>query len=119
MSKILIVDDSISMRQMINFTLSEEDHQIFEAENGKEAMKKLEEIKPEIIITDINMPEMNGIELIKAVRGSSSCKFVPIIVLTTESEKAMQDKGKQAGATAWLVKPFTPEKLIETVAKVG
>ncbi len=117
--KILIVDDSSSMRQMVKFTLVEEGHEVYEADNGKNGISKLEAAEPELIITDINMPEMDGIEFIKQVRANAQYKFTPIIVLTTESEQAKQDEGKKAGATAWLIKPFTPEKLIETVKKVA
>lgn len=117
--KILIVDDSNSMRQMIRFTLEEEGYEIEEAINGKQGTEKLETFKPELIITDIHMPEMNGIEFITHTRGQAKHKFTPIIVLTTESEKQMQEEGKKAGATAWLVKPFSPDVLIETVKKVA
>lgn len=117
--KILIVDDSASMRQMVNFTLSEEGYEVVEAENGREALDSMKGVAPELVITDINMPVMDGIELIKQIRSASDFKFTPVIVLTTESEESKQNEGKQAGATAWLVKPFTPEKLIETVKKVA
>lgn len=116
--KALIVDDSASMRQMINFTLDEEGWEVAEASNGKEGLDQLHLTHPQLVITDIHMPEMNGIEFIKNVRTASEFKFTPIIVLTTESEKSMQEKGKEAGATAWIVKPFTPEKLKEVVKKV-
>ncbi|MEW5815480.1 MAG: response regulator [Spirochaetota bacterium] len=117
--KVLIVDDSASMRQMVNFTLSENGYEVIEAVHGKEGLHKLSDAEAGLIITDINMPEMNGIEFIKAVRTDSKYKFTPIIVLTTESEAAKQEEGKKAGATAWLVKPFTPEKLLEVARKVG
>ena len=118
-TQVLIVDDSRSMRQMVNFTLTENGYDVTEAENGKDGLEKLGQIQPELIITDINMPEMDGIEIIKQVRGMGDYKFVPIIVLTTESEAGKQAEGQQAGATAWIVKPFTPEKLIEVAKKVG
>jgi len=116
---ILIVDDSKSMRQMINFTLTENGYTVTEAENGRHGVEMLEEASPELIITDINMPEMDGIEFIKSVRQDDRFKFTPIIVLTTESEEAKQAEGKKAGATAWIVKPFTPEKLIDVAKKVS
>ena len=116
--KILIVDDSGSMRQMVNFTLTEEGFDVAEAVDGQDGFDSLESANPDLIVTDINMPNMNGIDLIKAVRETEKFKFTPIIVLTTESEQSKQDAGKKAGASAWLVKPFTPEKLIETVKKV-
>ena len=117
--KILIVDDSASMRQMVNFTLAEEGYEVREAENGQEALDSMKGDKPDLVITDINMPVMDGIELIKQIRAAGEFKFTPIIVLTTESEESKQNEGKQAGATAWLIKPFTPEKLTETVKKVA
>ncbi len=117
--RVLIVDDSNSMRQMIRFTLEEEGYQVEGAVNGLDGTKKLDAFKPELIITDIHMPEMNGIDFIIHTRQQGDHKFTPIIVLTTESEKEMQEKGKQAGATAWLVKPFSPEVLVETVKKVA
>ena len=117
--KILIVDDSASMRQMVNFTLAEEGYEVREAENGQEALDSMKGDTPDLVITDINMPVMDGIELIKQIRAAGEFKFTPIIVLTTESEESKQNEGKQAGATAWLIKPFTPEKLTETVKKVA
>ena len=117
--KILIVDDSSSMRQMVKFTLTEEGYDVEEAVDGKDGVDKVSDVNPELIITDINMPNMNGIELIEAVRKTDAYKFTPIIVLTTESEQSKQDAGKKAGASAWLIKPFTPEQLIETVKKVA
>lgn len=116
---VLVVDDSKSMRQMVSFTMAEEGYTVVEAENGRDAAFKLESSKASLIITDINMPEMNGIEFITHVRSTGNYKFTPIIVLTTESEKEMQDKGKAAGATAWLIKPFTPERLKEIAKKVA
>lgn len=118
-TQVLIVDDSRSMRQMVNFTLTENGYDVTEAENGKDGLDKLGQAQPELIITDIHMPEMDGIEFIKQVRGMGDYKFVPIIVLTTEFEEEKQAEGQQAGATAWIVKPFTPEKLIEVAKKVG
>lgn len=118
-TKILIVDDSASMRQMVHFTLEEAGYDVAEGVDGKDGFNKLEAENPALIITDINMPNMNGIELIKAVRKTDKFKAVPIIVLTTESEQSKQEAGKRAGATAWLVKPFTPEQLISTVQKVS
>ena len=117
--KVLIVDDSRSMRWMVNFTLDENGYEVTEAENGKDGLDKLRSAQPELIITDINMPEMGGIEYIKQVRGLGDYKFVPIIVLTTESEEGKQAEGEKAGATAWIIKPFTPEKLIEVAKKAG
>jgi two-component system chemotaxis response regulator CheY len=117
--KVLVVDDSGSMRQMVSFTLSEEGYEVTEAEDGQKGLDALESADPELIITDIHMPNVNGLEFIKRVRKNDKYKYTPIIVLTTESENEMQEKGKKAGASAWLVKPFTPEQLNETVKKVS
>ncbi|MBI4979239.1 MAG: response regulator [Spirochaetes bacterium] len=116
--QVLIVDDSPSMRQMVHFTLAEDGYEVVEADSGTSALTKLSGSSMKLVITDINMPGMNGIELIKNIRKDDRSKFLPIIVLTTESEQGKQDEGKAAGATAWIVKPFTPDKLKETVKKV-
>jgi two-component system chemotaxis response regulator CheY len=115
--QILIVDDSPSMRQMVNFTLAEDGYEVVEADGGQAALGKMGDAV-KLVITDINMPGMNGIELIKAMRAGEKTKFTPVIVLTTESDAGKQNEGKAAGATAWLVKPFTPDKLKETVKRV-
>mgnify|MGYP006296788717 CR=1 FL=1 len=117
--RVLIVDDSASMRQMIRFTLTEEGCEVYEAENGRKGLEVLDTAAPDLIITDINMPELDGIGFIQEIRKTGGYKFTPIIVLTTESEKEKQEEGKKAGATAWLVKPFTPDGLMETVRKVA
>ena len=116
-TRVLVVDDSASMRQMISFTLTEQGYEVIQAGNGKEACPLLSD-SIKLIITDLYMPEMNGIELIKNVRQSPTNKFTPIIMLTTETEGEKQEEGRKAGATAWIVKPFAPEKLKETVQKV-
>lgn len=117
--QVLIVDDSPSMRQMVSFTLTEDGYDVIEADNGNTALEKLGKLHPALIITDINMPEMSGIDLIKRIRTENDQKYIPIVVLTTESEAAMKDEGKKAGATAWLVKPFSPDVLKETIRKVA
>lgn len=116
--KILIADDSSSMRQMINFTLTEEGHTVVLSVDGADALSKFT-ADINVVITDLNMPNMNGIDLIKKIRSGSVNKFLPIIMLTTESEATKKDEGKKAGATAWIVKPFTPENLLETIKKVA
>ncbi len=114
---LLIVDDSASMRQMVSFTLKDAGYDVVAAANGKEALGKLAGPKISMVITDLNMPEMDGIELIKQLRGMAGYKFVPIVMLTTESQDAKKQAGKQAGASGWMVKPFTPEQLVEMVKK--
>jgi two-component system, chemotaxis family, chemotaxis protein CheY len=116
--KILIADDSSSMRQMINFTLDEAGFTVVQSVDGADALSKFS-ADINVVITDLNMPNKNGIELIKAIRSGSVNKFLPIIMLTTESQAAKKEEGKVAGATAWIVKPFTPENLIETIKKVA
>ena len=117
--KILVVDDSSSMRQMIKFSLMEEGYDVTEAVDGEDGLKKLEAMDECLLIfSDINMPNMNGIEFIKNVRAGSKFKFVPIVILTTESETSKRQEGSSAGATAWMVKPFTPEQLTNVIKKV-
>ena len=118
MKTIMTVDDSASVRMMVNFTLSELGFEIVEAANGKDALEKLEKKPVHMLITDINMPELDGISLVRKVRESSSHRFIPIIVLTTESQDEKKKEGKKAGATGWIVKPFKPEQLIAVVRKV-
>ncbi|MEW6115422.1 MAG: response regulator [Nitrospirota bacterium] len=118
MSKmVLIVDDSASMRQLVSFALKDAGYEVIEAANGKDAISKLGSAKVEMVITDLNMPEMDGISFIKQLRNTPGCKFTPVLMLTTESQESKKQEGKQAGASGWLVKPFTPEQLVETVRK--
>lgn len=118
MAHILIVDDAKSMRQMIEMTLSEQGHSIISAEDGVDALAKAEGKTFDAIITDINMPNMNGIDLIVELRKRKEFSSTPILCLTTESGPEMKIKGKEAGATGWIVKPFDPDKLIKTVNRV-
>jgi len=115
----LIVDDSPTMRQMVAFTLTKAGFAVVEAEHGKDAVNKVATAgKMDIVVTDLNMPEMDGITLIKELRKLSAFKFTPILMLTTESALEKKQAGKEAGATGWLVKPFNPETLLKTIAKV-
>lgn len=114
---ILIVDDSVSMRQLVSFALKDAGYEIIAAADGKEALSKLDGTKISMIITDLNMPEMDGIELIRQLRGIPGYKYIPIVMLTTESQEAKKQEGKQAGASGWIVKPFTPNQLIEVIKK--
>tara|TARA_R110000868_G_scaffold189695_1_gene432927 strand:+ start:115135 stop:115503 length:369 start_codon:yes stop_codon:yes gene_type:complete len=116
--KILTVDDSASIRQMVTFTLKQAGYDVVEAEDGVEGLAKAKSETPHLIITDLNMPNMNGIDMIKSVRQESSHKFTPILMLTTESDDSKKSEGKQAGATGWIVKPFNPEQLLKVIAKV-
>ncbi len=114
---VLIVDDSTSMRQLVSFTLKDAGYEIVEAVNGRDALNKLNGKKIEMVITDLNMPEMDGIELIRQLRNNSGFRFTPIVMLTTESQESKKQEGKRAGASGWIVKPFTPEQLIAVVKK--
>lgn len=119
MSKtILTVDDSASMRQMVSFTLKRAGYEVLEASDGNEALSKLEGASVHMIITDLNMPNLDGFGLIKAVRTHAKHRFVPILMLTTESHGDRVKEGKSAGATGWIVKPFKAEELLGVVKKV-
>lgn len=116
---VLVVDDSVSMRQMVSFTLTGVGYEVIEAGDGKEAVDILNGgSKPHLVITDLNMPNMDGISLIKAVRGMAAHKFTPILMLTTESSADKKKEGQNAGATGWIVKPFNPEQMLATIKKV-
>ena len=119
MSKIIMsVDDSASIRQMVSFTLTQAGYEVVEAVDGKDALSKLNGTTVQLVLTDLNMPNMDGIELIRNLRANPTCKFVPIVLLTTESQAEKKQEGKAAGATGWIVKPFKPEQLIAVVKKV-
>jgi two-component system, chemotaxis family, chemotaxis protein CheY len=118
MAKILAVDDSAAMRQMVGITLSSAGHEVEQAADGCEALQKAEAAKYDLVITDINMPRMDGITLVRELRGLESYKYVPLLVLTTEATTERKQAGKAAGATGWLVKPFDPERLLATINKV-
>lgn len=114
----LIIDDSTTMRQMVAFTLREAGYQVVEAENGQDALDKINAQPVNVVITDLNMPVMDGFTFIKSVRAMAAFKFLPILMLTTESQLSKKEQGKAAGATGWIVKPFDPDKLLQVVAKV-
>lgn len=116
--KILSVDDSASIRQLVSFTLTREGYEVVEAADGRDALDKVKSYPVDMVITDLNMPNMDGIELIKALRGDPAFKFTPIVMLTTESVMTKKDAGKQAGATGWIVKPFKPEQLVAVVKRL-
>jgi len=114
----LIVDDSVSMRQMVAFTLKQAGFTVIEGGNGQEALERVKGQKVELVITDLNMPVMDGITLVKTLRAKPDFKFTPILLLTTESQDSKKQEGRAAGATGWIVKPFQPDALLKVVAKV-
>mgnify|MGYP006279779511 CR=1 FL=1 len=116
--RLLIVDDSVSMRQMIQIILKGAGYAVDEAGSGPEALQKLSD-EHTVVITDYNMPEMNGVELIEKIRAGGVNKAIPILMLTTESEESKRQAGKRAGATAWLTKPFQKGELVDVVRKVA
>jgi two-component system chemotaxis response regulator CheY len=115
---ILTADDSASMRQMVTFTLKGAGYEVVEAVDGKDGLSMISQSKVDMIITDLNMPNMDGIEMIRNVRTMPQYKFIPIILLTTESQDGKKKEGKAAGATGWITKPFKPEQLLAVIKKV-
>jgi len=114
----MTVDDSKTMRDMVAFTLKGAGFEVAQAADGKQALVQLATTQVDIIITDLNMPVMDGVTLIRALRADPKWRAVPILMLTTESDVTKKAEGRNAGATGWLVKPFNPEKLIEVVNRV-
>lgn len=115
---ILAVDDSASIRQMVSFTLKSAGYEVIEAVDGMDGLEKAKAKSVNLILTDQNMPRMDGITLVKSLRALPQYASTPILMLTTESSDDMKTQGRAAGATGWLVKPFDPQKLIEVVRKV-
>ena len=119
MSKtILIVDDSPSLRQTVSITLKKEGYQVIESGDGKEALGQLDGKKINLIISDVNMPNMDGITMVKEIKKLPNYKFTPIIMLTTESGSNKMQEGKEAGVRAWMVKPFKPTDMLDAASKL-
>ncbi len=118
MATILAVDDSASMRQMVTFTLKGAGFDVVDAVDGVDALNKAKTKKFDLVVTDVNMPNKDGITLIKDLRALPDYKFIPMLMLTTESGSDKKMQGKAAGATGWIVKPFNPDQLLKTVKKV-
>lgn len=116
--RVLAVDDSKTMRDMIAFALRNAGFQVEAVEDGEAALGKLATASFDLIITDLNMPKLDGIALIKSVRASSQHRDIPIVILSSECDCANEAVGKAAGADGWLIKPFSPEKLVELVLRV-
>ena len=118
MHSILAVDDSASMRQMVSFTLKNAGYDVVEAVDGEDAFDKARARDFDLVLTDQNLPRLDGLGLTRKLRETPKFKNTPILILTTESSDQMKQAGRAAGATGWLVKPFDPAKLIEVIEKV-
>lgn len=116
---ILVVDDSRALRQSVSFILTSDGYQVTEAADGAEGLAALDTGSFDMVVTDLNMPNMDGIEMIKRIRsGTGPHQFVPILMLTTESQNNKMEEGKAAGATGWIVKPFDTDKLLAVIKKL-
>lgn len=115
---ILIADDAASMRGLVSMTLRSKGYEVIEAEDGIDALSKMKNSKVGLIVSDLNMPNMDGIELVKAVKAIPEYKYIPIVMLTTEGQAEKKEAGRQAGAKAWIVKPFKPDVLVDVVRKI-
>ena len=114
---ILVIDDSVSIQQMVAFTLKSEGYAVIEAADGVEGLAQANAHDIDLVLTDLNMPNMDGMELLKALRGNPKYATTPILILTTESDDEQKMKGKEAGASGWLVKPFDPQRLVAIVKR--
>jgi two-component system chemotaxis response regulator CheY len=114
----MVVDDSASLRQVVKIALSGAGYDVLEAADGKDALGKLDGKKIHLIISDVNMPNMDGITFVKEAKKLAAYKFTPIIMLTTESQEAKKQEGQAAGAKAWVVKPFQPDQMLAAVSKL-
>ncbi len=117
--RIMAVDDSRTMREMVAFTLQQAGYAVSQAEDGDKALAALKSASVDLIITDLNMPNMDGVTLIRNLRKDPKWRTTPILMLTTESDPAKKAAGRDAGATGWIVKPFDPDKLIDVVRRVA
>ena len=115
---ILVVDDSATMRQMVSFTLKQAGFGVVEAVDGQDGLDRLDAGRVDLIITDLNMPRVDGVAFIRGLRGRPTTKFTPVIMLTTETQESRRQEGRAAGASAWMVKPFHPNKLLAVIGKI-
>ena len=115
---ILAIDDSASIRQMVSFTLKSAGYEVIDAVDGEDGLAKAKARAVDLVLTDQNMPRMDGLSMVRALRQLPAYRTAPILILTTESSDAMKNQGRAAGATGWLVKPFDPNRLLEVVRKV-
>jgi two-component system, chemotaxis family, chemotaxis protein CheY len=115
---VLVVDDSITIRQMVSFTLQEAGFAVVQAGDGQEALERLGGGRIDLIVTDLNMPRLDGLGLIRELRSRPASRYTPVLMLTTESQESKRLEGRAAGATAWIVKPFRPDRLLQVIGKV-
>jgi len=115
---ILVVDDSVTMRALVRSALEDDQHQVVEAADAQAALTALDAAPADLVITDVNMPGMDGLALVRVLRSRPRERLVPILVLTTEGGEPMKQRGREAGATGWIVKPFNPEGLRDIVRRV-
>ena len=118
MASVLAVDDSPSLRKLVVAVLTEAGHTVVEAQDGQEALAMAREHAVQLVVTDVNMPKMDGLTLVRELRTLAPYKYIPILVLTTEMDPAKKAEAKASGATGWLVKPFDPNKLQSTIRRV-
>jgi two-component system, chemotaxis family, chemotaxis protein CheY len=116
--KVMTVDDSRTMRDMVSYTLKSAGFEVLEAEDGAKALQVLEKTPVDLVITDVNMPNMDGVTLVRRLRALSHFRSTPILILTTEGGDDKKSQGRAAGATGWIVKPFAPDKLLQVISKV-
>lgn len=116
--KVMTVDDSRTMRDMVSYTLKSAGFEVLEAEDGAKALAVLEKTPVDLVITDVNMPNMDGVTLVRRLRALSHFRATPILILTTEGGDDKKSQGRAAGATGWIVKPFAPDKLLKVISKV-
>ncbi len=117
-ARILVVDDSPSMRTVIRAVLEDDGYEVAASEDGEEALASFQATTPDLVITDIYMSRMDGLTLVRGIRALPACRFLPILVLTTEAGEEMKQRGRAAGATGWIVKPFEPDQLREVVGRL-
>ena len=118
MKTVMIVDDSRAVRESLKFFLNEEGYSVIEGEDGLQGLEKLKDHHADLILTDVNMPNMDGLTMISEVKKLDKYRFTPILVLTTESQQSVMDKGRELGATGWIVKPFDNERVSKVLKKV-
>jgi two-component system chemotaxis response regulator CheY len=116
--KVMTVDDSRTMRDMVSYTLKSAGFEVLEAEDGAKALQVLEKTPVDLVITDVNMPNMDGVTLVRRLRALAHFRSTPILILTTEGGDDKKSQGRAAGATGWIVKPFAPDKLLQVISKV-